>query len=169
MTAEEQDKECHENVGHILRSQFLDCCADIEEWATQNCSKLKLKVQPKALLAQKLDKLKAEAESGKSRFRNPQHIAPLIGNIFELLEFRAKLVHSKLISAVMDDGRSIWMFSNVVGRKNPDQPFDLILDKAAFDKRLGEARGYIKKLNNQQLKEAAPDLPAASTGPASAR
>jgi hypothetical protein len=150
--------------GHILRSRYLDHFAQLEDWVTQRALEILPTMKANVPLSQKLNILDREAGSGTSRFRNPNHVKPLIEQIKSAALTRSHLAHAVMTTAVTDDERCFWMFKNVGQTAGTLTPFQLVLDSITFEREIRELKTLRRKLDRQSLKAAVPDAPAPANG-----
>lgn len=143
----------------ILRGDFLDAFARLEEAVMQYVVRLKLNAKPGAAFSQKL-KLLADA---REHFVHPKRLDERMEAIDPLKAARADIVHSVINIVVQYDGADAQMlylrFQNACHEKNPP----LILSLLEFKGMTSKINTLASQFSHQQLKATTPDAPASAS------
>lgn len=143
----------------LLRGDFLDAFARLEQAVLSYMGKTDVKAGTGQPFAQKLAKLQA----ARAKFRNPKRLDVRVAAIQQLLPVRADIVHSALQIAILFDGRAKAVKLCFQNASAADRA-PLMIDREQFIGMTRRLNQLAYQFSQQRLKEATPAARAASSG-----
>jgi hypothetical protein len=168
MPADERDApKALAKTGHAFRGQFLDKCATVEHWATNALDGAGQKKRKSYLFGQKIEAVRALACAEPPRFKAPQRVLDLLGELKPFAELRTRLAHSVQTVASTDVGPDILIFTPLPG--TAPVGLRLVLDDEDMASLMRDLSRITKELTDQRLKTTPSALlqpkPAEAAGP----